>query len=63
MRRKRAVLQRDLFSNAVTHTAYQLPSTIRVEVVQLLERLLCEVMQAQFRHGASPEAHDEQDQR
>jgi len=63
MQLKRAVLQRDLFSNAPTHTAHGLPPAIRLEVVQLLERLLREVMQAQLRHGASLEASDEQDQR
>ena len=61
MQLKRVVLQRDLFSNGVT--AHRLPPAIRVELVQLLETLLCEVMQAQFRHGASLETGDEQDQR
>jgi hypothetical protein len=63
MQRKRAVLQRDLFSNTPTHTAHRLPPAIRAEVLQLLERLLREVVQAQLRHGASVEAGDEQDRR
>jgi hypothetical protein len=62
MQRKRAVLQHDLFSHTPTGTAH-LPPAVRAEVLQLLERLLREVVQAQLRQGASVEADDEQDQR
>lgn len=62
MQRKRAVLQHDLFSNTPTRTAH-LPPAVRAEVLQLLERLLREAVQAQLRHDASVEAGDEQDQR
>jgi hypothetical protein len=63
MQRKRAALQHDLFSNTPTRTAHRLPPAIHAEVLQLLETLLREVVQAQLRPSASLEAGDEQDQR
>lgn len=63
MKLRRVAFQIDLFSTVPQRTAHTLPAATRVEVVQLLETLLREVVQAQLRHGASLEAGDEQDQR
>jgi hypothetical protein len=63
MKLRRIALQSELFSSTPRQTARGLPAATRAEVVQLLERLLREVMQAQLRHPASLETDDEQDQR
>ena len=64
MKLRRIALQSELFSSTPRQTARGLPAATRAEVVQLLERLLREVVvEAQLRQSASLEAVDEQDQR
>jgi len=61
MKLRRIALQTELFSDLPRRTAHALPPEVRGEVVQLIESLLREVVQAQLPHRASPEASDEQD--
>jgi hypothetical protein len=63
MKLRRIALQSELFSSTPRQTVRGLPAATRAEVVQLLEKLLREVMQAQLRHPPSLETDDEQDQR
>ena len=62
---KRSVLprQRKLFEEPPSECLVVLPTANRVEVVQLLSKLLAQVAEARADHSTNAEAGDDQDQR